>query len=383
MRLILAGGGLANCLIAHRLSCLRPEVDWTILDAGEALGGNHTWSFHATDLTADQNRWMEPFLEARWSSYEVRFPAYRRVLPLGYRSASADRLRAVMAPLAAKVRTGAEIVTVGPRSVTLASGESLAGDAVIDGRGYRPSPHMRVAYQKFLGREIRTRAPHGLAHPVVMDGTVRQRDGYRFVYLLPFGPSRILIEDTYYSDRTELDAAAARDLIGRYAADQGWTVDAVLREETGVLPLSLGGDIEAFWAEAGGVAQSGLRAALFHPTTGYSLPDAVRLADRIASTQDLSAPALFELTRRHSLQRWRGAGFCRLLDRLLFQAAEPDERYKLLERFYRLPPGLIGRFYAGRSTPFDKLRVLSGKPPVPLGRALGCLPERPAAVARP
>lgn len=383
MRLILVGGGLANSLIAHRLASLRPEVDWTILEAADGLGGNHTWSFHATDLTPEQNRWMEPFLEARWPSYEVRFPGHRRVLPLGYRSASADRLRAVMAPLAAKVRTGADVAAVAPRSVTLASGETLAAEAVIDGRGYRPSPHMQVAYQKFLGLEVRTRGPHGLAHPVVMDGTVKQRDGYRFIYLLPFDHDRILIEDTYYSDRMDLDAAAARDLIRRYAAEQGWTIEAVLREERGVLPIGLGGDIEAFWAEAGGVAQSGLRAALFHPTTGYSLPDAARLADRIAATRDLGAPALFELTRRHSLQRWRGAGFCRLLDRLLFRAAEPDKRYKLLERFYRLPPGLIGRFYAGRSTPLDKLRVLSGKPPVPLGRALGCLPERPIAAARP
>ncbi len=382
MRLILVGGGLANSLIAHRLASLRSEVDWTILESGEALGGNHTWSFHETDLTLDQNRWMEPFLEARWPSYEVRFPGYRRVLPLGYRSASADRLRAVMAPLAARVRTGSSVTALNPTSVTLASGESLAG-AVIDGRGYRPSPHMQIAYQKFLGLEIRTRVPHGLVHPVVMDGTVKQRDGYRFVYLLPFDRDRILIEDTYYSDRIDLDAGAARDLIHRYAAEQGWGIDAVLREESGVLPIGLGGDIEAFWAEAGGVAQSGLRAALFHPTTGYSLPDAVRLADRIAASRDLGAPALFELTRRHSLRRWRSAGFCRLLDRLLFHAAEPDERYKLLARFYRLPPDLIGRFYAGRSTPFDKLRVLSGKPPVPLGRALGCLPERPIAVARP
>ena len=125
-----------------------------------------------------------------------------------------------------------------------------------------------------------------------------------------------------------------------------------------------------------------MRAALFHPTTGYSLPDAVRLADKVAAQKDLGSAALYRLTRAHSVRRWADAGFYRLLDRLLFRAAEPETRYRLLERFYRLPPGLIARFYAGRSTIFDKLRVLSGNPPVPIGRALRCLPEASIAAVR-
>ena len=35
---------------------------------------------------------------------------------------------------------------------------------------------------------------------------------------------------------------------------------------------------------------------------------------------------------------------------MLFKAAGPDERYRVLERFYTLPDGLIARFYAGKST---------------------------------
>jgi lycopene beta-cyclase len=62
-----------------------------------------------------------------------------------------------------------------------------------------------------------------------------------------------------------------------------------------------------------------------------------------------------------------------MLDTMLFRAAEPEERYRVLERFYRLDPGLIGRFYAGTSTMKDKARVLVGKPPVPIGRAVRAL----------
>ena len=59
--------------------------------------------------------------------------------------------------------------------------------------------------------------------------------------------------------------------------------------------------------------------------------------------------------------------------RMLFIAAEPSERYRVLQRFYRLDDGLVRRFYAGQSTALDKVRTLVGKPPVPIGRALGVL----------
>ena len=376
MRLILVGGGLANSLIACRLAAQRPEVDWLILEAGTELGGNHTWSFHAQDLSEAQQAWVAPFVSASWPDYAVRFPGLDRRLPLGYRSIASERLRDGLAPiLAGRLRTGTEVAELRPNGVTLRSGEVLAADAVIDGRGYRPSPHLDVAFQKFFGVEIRTVAPHGQASPIIMDATVPQRDGFRFVYTLPFAPDRILIEDTYYSDYLELDVTATRTLALDYAERRGWSVDEMIRDETGVLPIALGGDIEAFWADAGGVARSGLRAALFHPTTGYSLPDAVRLADRIAALPDLSAASLLAETRSHSIACWRGNGFYRLLDRLLFRAAEPDRRYRLIERFYHFSPDLVSRFYAGRSTFLDKARVLTGKPPVPIFRALRCLRE--------
>lgn len=383
MRLILVGGGLANGLIAHRLAAARPDVDWVILEAGATLGGNHTWSFHADDLTPAQQGWMEPFVAARWPGYGVAFPRLERRLPLAYRSASSERLRAVLSAHAPRIRTGTAVRSLRPDGVTLASGEDMRADAVIDGRGYRPSPHLQIAFQKFFGAEVRTAAPHGQADPIIMDATVPQRDGFRFVYTLPFAPDRVLIEDTYYSDDRALDPAALRGETLDYAARRGWRVAEVLREEEGILPIALGGDIEAFWADSGGVARSGLRAALFHATTGYSLPDAVRLADRVAALGDLSAASLHAATRAHSIAAWKAAGFYRLLDRMLFKAAAPDRRYSLLERFYRFDPDLVSRFYAGRSTLYDKARVLTGRPPVPILRALRCLRESSNLVTAP
>jgi lycopene beta-cyclase len=92
----------------------------------------------------------------------------------------------------------------------------------------------------------------------------------------------------------------------------------------------------------------------------------------------MEAPASEELdraVRRSSLEQWRRQAFFRLLNRMLFGAARPEERYRVLERFYRLPQSLIERFYAGRPSVLDRARVLTGRPPVPVSKAVPCLSE--------
>ena len=179
---------------------------------------------------------------------------------------------------------------------------------------------------------------------MVMDATVSQHDGYRFVYLLPFGPNEIFVEDTYYSDTPDLDQPLLQSRIAGYARARGWRVGAESRLESGVLPVVLGGDFDAYWGSTGtDLAKAGMRAGLFHPTTGYSLPDAVRLACLLAATPDLSHDALVALTHRHAAQAWAGRRFYRALATMLFRAAEPEQRYQVLERFYRLSPDLVQR----------------------------------------
>lgn len=372
-RLILVGAGLANGLLAYRLSRLRPALELTLLERDDRCGGSHTWSFHANDLAPSQQDWIAPFVAHDWPSHEVRFPAYARRLDSGYRSVTSARLHAVLADtLGARLRTGVSVRALRPDAVQLDDGRWLEADAVIDARGPGPMPHLALAWQKFVGLEVRTRAPHGLAAPILMDATVAQLDGFRFVYVLPLSADTLLIEDTYYSDEPALDAALLQARIAEYAAARGWAIERVLREESGVLPIALDGDPAGFWRDGGapGVPRAGLRAALFHPTTGYSLPDAVQLADRLAQLPRLNAAALHRAIREQSLAAWRARGFYRLLNRMLFRAATPTERRAVMQRFYRLREPLIRRFYAGRSTPLDKLRVLVGRPPVPMGRAI-------------
>jgi lycopene beta-cyclase len=370
--LILAGGGLANGLIAWRLRRRRPELRILLLESGERIGGNHTWSFHDSDLTAEEWAWVAPLVTRRWPRYEVGFPQLKRSLEGGYASiASHDFARIVTADLGPCLRTGASVASVTPTTVTLASGEVLQAGAVIDGRGPRGSKHLSLGYQTFLGQELRLAAPHGLQAPVIMDAGVEQQGGYRFVYLLPFAPDRLLVEDTHYVDSAAWEPRRLRANIAAYAAARGWQVAEILREEHGSLPIVLAGDFDAYWDELAGQPCAGLRAGLFHPTTGYSLPHAVRLAERIAAlgADTLDAPRLFAAIREEARQAWTDQRFFRLLNRMLFLAGRPEARWRVMQRFYRLPAPLIARFYAGRLRFRDKARLLSGKPPVPVGEA--------------
>jgi lycopene beta-cyclase len=378
--LIIAGGGLASGLIAWRLKVLRPEVRVLILERGGKLGGEHTWSFFDTDVSPSIRAWLEPLVTYRWPGYSVAFPTHERRLSTGYNSVTSDRFHDVIAPeIEGSLRLGCEALEIHGDHVVACTGATLRAPAVIDARGPEPSPSLVLAWQKFLGVEVETADPHGIVEPVMMDARVPQEDGYRFIYLLPFSPTRLLIEDTRYADGPLLDRAALRTAVERYAQGRGWTIARVIRAEHGVLPIALAGDIETFWRAVEGedvAARAGLRSALFHPTTGYSLPDAARLADAVAALPQITTATVSALVRRTSVEAWHARGFYRLVNRMLFRAAEPDQRYRVLQRFYRLSQPLIERFYAAEISRADKWRILSGIPPVPVPNALGCLSEQ-------
>jgi lycopene beta-cyclase len=369
------GGGLANGLIAYRLQALRPEVHVTVIERGDRLGGHHVWCFHDGDLTATQHEWMAPLVMQSWQSHEVNFPARRRRIDTGYHAVTSDHFHEVIARvLGDRARLDTEVDAVMPGGVRLRDGQMLEADAVVDGRGHAEGDALALGHQKFLGQWLELENQHDLDGPILMDATVDQLDGFRFMYTLPFGDHLVHVEDTRYSDTDALDRDALRAGIRAYAEQRGWRVRRVHREEEGALPIVLGGDIDAFWSgRTPGVACSGMRGALFHPTTGYSLPEAVRLAEAIADSPQLDAVSLHELTQRRSRRLWRSTGYFRLLNRMLFRAAEPARRYVVMQQFYGRSADLIGRFYAGRLTTMDRLQILSGRPPVPLGRAMKCL----------
>lgn len=370
----IVGGGLAGGLLAMALRRHAPHRSFALFEAGEVFGGNHRWSWFEHDLDQKGSALLEPFAKTEWAGgNEVRFPAHSRRLDGNYRSLDSRDFDAGLRRALPQeaIRTGAKVAGLDGAGITLDTGERITARVIVDCRDAVPSEHLTGGWQVFLGQHLRTGAPHGIERPVIMDATVEQPGAYRFVYLLPLGPDEIFIEDTYYADKPDLDADTLRQRIADYASAKDWEAE-VLHEETGVLPVITGGDFKAYRASLSrkGVTLAGARGGFVHPLTSYTVPIAVRNAVAVAGAANGELEALPEIVECRARRHWRGTAYYRLLGKMLFEAAEPSERYRVFERFYRLPEALISRFYAARSTPLDKLRILTGKPPVSVSRAL-------------
>jgi lycopene beta-cyclase len=379
---ILVGGGLANGLVAYQLARQRPDISFLLLEQGDQLGGNHTWSFHSRDVSEEAMEGLRPLLSCSWAEHEVRFPEGSRRLRSGYHSVRSERFHAVLAPLLGeRVRFATAVSEVKAYGVRLASGEWLGARQVLDGRGFASEPS-GCGYQVFFGQDLRLRRPHGLRGPILMDATCEQRGGFRFFYVLPWSDSTLLVEDTLYTQSPGIDPAERRVEIQRYAERQGWQIAGLLREEVGCLPIPMSGPGPAEQgasASPGSPAPIGVRGGLFHATTGYSFPDAVRLADWVTRFAHADFPQLPARLRAYSRKHWARQSYYRFLNRMLFTGLPPEKRFQILQRFYRLPTGLVERFYAGQLNWGDRWLILAGRPPIPLGAALRCLffPDSP------
>lgn len=371
--IVLVGGGLANGLVAYRMAQVRPDIEFLLLEQNRTWGGDHTWSFHETDLTPLEWSWVAPLVSKSWDATTVQFPAFKRTLSQRYHSIrSGDFHDKLLSVVKYQDGLGQKIVDVTPTQVVLENGFAIQASCVIDGRGWRTTPRISEGFQKFYGCDVLLDAPHKLEHPILMDATVPQEDGYRFIYMLPWDENRMLVEDTYYSDVPFLNIEKLKEGLFAHIKNKGWNVVQVEREEHGVLSIPLGG-AAIDWDE--GVPYSGSRGGFFHATTGYSLPWAVHFAEGLAHLGTFEATRVFAEARDWAQKHWSGQSFFRMLNRMLFRACEPQNRYKILENFYRQPDRIIEHFYKGQLSAGEKIRMFLNKPPVPVRNALGCLWE--------
>jgi lycopene beta-cyclase len=406
---VILGGGLSGCLTALAYGRHRPEDRVVLVEAAPVVAGNHTWCCFATDLDgadALTRRLLDELIAHRWPRHRVRFPGFDRALEVPYLCVTADRLREAVArdfvaPPRRTLLTGARVLGLEPGAdrvaVHLADGRRLDAGRVLDARGgdgrgdggggaggrlgRAPAPHPpsgpgarpRAGYQKFLGREVTLRGwteLHGDT-PLVMDATVPQTDGFRFMYVLPLGPDdRVLLEDTSFSDRPDLDLDLRREAIDAYAAAMGVVIERVHREEAGVLPMPwilpeiLPAIAPAPTSPRPRVEAIGYAGGLFHAGTGYSLAIAATAAVTLATSATTAGQPVdrqpLDTIRRRLREQNR---YFALLNRLMFVGLPPAERWRILERFYRLPPETILRFYGARTTRTDRARILLGRPP--------------------
>lgn len=365
--MLLVGGGLQNGLIALAALRARPDLRLCLIEREPSLGGDrtwHTWCFHAGDIPGELTEIVDAITAYRWSGYRVRFPNLERDLDEAYAGTNSDALSAAVleaferAP-AAQLRCGVAARSVGAERVELSDGTELTADLVVDARG--PGSYVdgadTAAFQKFVGADLALARPHGLDRPLLMDATVEQRGGFRFYYILPLAPDRVLVEDTTFGRDPLLETEAMIQGCVDYAATSGLEVDSIARTETGVLAMP--------WASRAEPPSAPLRAGYqggwFHPATGYSFPVAARLAAFVAGRPpaEVIGPQLRSLWDA----QMRQVKFCHRLNRMLFHWFAEGDEWNVFERFYKLPAPLIRRFYALETTAADRARILIGRPP--------------------
>lgn len=372
----IVGGGLQGCLVAHALAWHRPEASVLLVERSRELCGNHTWSFHETDVAEQARGWFDPLVAHRWPGYRVKFPALSRRVNIAYATITSDRLREATMSLAVEgaeaARTGRLAVRVGesceilsPTAVRLGGTADVSCRVVLDCRGRAGQAGNAAAgggagYQTFIGHEYETAERWPASEPTVMNVLADQADGFEFLYELPLGPDRVLLEYTRFHEEPTCDETRAAEMISTRLAEAGAGSAQLLRTENGCLPMP--------YARAAGPAgpslAGGYAGGWYHAATGYSMPLAVRFAELVArASPDHVAAEVAAAAANDRLRR----EFSRFLNRLLFCLVRAEDRWKIFRRFYRvLPEERIARFYAHRFTFTDAARIVIGRPPMGL-----------------
>lgn len=356
--IIILGGGLWGGLLAYYLQHYHPHVNFKLHEKNDRLGGDHTWSFHQTDLDQKDFNFLRPLISYSWDKQTVLFPKRKRTLSIAYHTILSEDFHQKLTQLIPENKL------VFKSNVEI---ENFPKDSlIIDCRN-----QFSVAekgHQHFVGLDVSLEEPHNISYPIIMDATVDQTDGYRFIYYLPFTSNRILIEDTRYTLSSHLDVENYRQEVLNEMKKKNFKVEKVNRIEVGSLPIPLTPPLTKNKKYPNTYNLSGN----FHDVTGYSLPLAVKAARELTSklgNGDLSHTNKSTLILFGDWSKTRRF-FYRMLNHLLFFSAPPDQRYRILEHFYRLPEKTIGRFYRVETHLFDFFLILSGRPPVKVLSAL-------------
>ena len=237
---------------------------------------------------------------------------------------------------------------------------------VFEGRGLPPgSPVFEEAQreavwvpQKFLGLRLRSRRP--VFDPnrcTLMDFSVSQDRGLRFVYVLPFTEREALVENVYLSE-AEISADEHRSELRLYLdAVYGLSPDdyAVDDEERGYIPMT----DYAFPRRLGEKTYSiGMLGGETRPSTGYTFLRIQRYCRALAESVAAGggAPGRPEAVRY------------RLLDKIFLRFMKEHSGKcpaVYLRMFAGLPPDTLVRFLTEKSTQVDDLRLVLSMPKMP------------------
>ncbi|MBO0868715.1 MAG: hypothetical protein J2P15_09145 [Micromonosporaceae bacterium] len=366
---VIAGGGLSGLSLAGHLAA----GGWAdrrvlVIDQAEPGPSASCWAFWSA-----RPGLLDSAVSRSFRQVAVHAGGTSLVLPLRpyrYRVVRRPDLRRAVAGLLAgcpgfavrrgrvqRVGDGTEVAEV------VVDGERIHTRWVFDSVSPARCDEPADARLAFTGWEVRCDRPTFDPHtPVLFDFRTPQPDGARFVYLLPDGEYRALVELTEFVPRHARPPAPAQRCaaLARYLRDVvGTATYTIARTESAVLPL------RAHPPSRTGchILRTGARAGLVKASTGYAYQRIQRDSAAIAgSLARYGHPFDIPGSRRRY----------RLLDAVLL--AVLDRRPAQLERaFARLfttnPAARVLRFLDEDSNLRDELALIRGLPPAPYLRA--------------
>jgi lycopene beta-cyclase len=386
---VILGAGLAGLSLARALLAEGLRAPLLVIDRRRAFGRDRTWCWWdvaPTPWTALASR--------RWPRWRVCLPGAQEAVhedpahPYVHLAAPdfyAAALAALDAAPQAELRLGERVLEVDPdpeRPRVRTDRETIEAARVYDAlaggspllRG-RPAGEVELE-QRFLGLEVELDRPGfdpGTVTLMDFRGARQDRGGLRFAYVLPFSPTRALVEDTSIGGprrAPEERRAAVEAWLAAHTPARSWTVQ---HEERGRIPMTSA----PFPAHHGPrVHAVGVAAGAVRPSSGYAF----------ARTQAHCGALAAAVVRRGPLPAGPGHPRRAALDAIFLRALQADPP-AFAERFHRLvagtPAAAFARFMTDASSPADELRMIRALPPRPfLAAALGVSSTRPSARGR-
>jgi lycopene beta-cyclase len=324
---LIAGAGPAGwALAAH---CARLGLDTAIVAPHPLRPWRPTYG-----LWGDELAMLPPDVTAAEPTVVRAYTTKPHVIPRRY--AILDNARLLAALTRNVTVIPGRVAVAGPESVDLLDGRVIRARTVVNAMG----AHEGTAEQTAFGIIV----PERTAEPVVPVGEAvfmdwRSRHN-TFLYAMPLGNGRVLLEETSLARRPALGPGVLRQALAERLAPHGIAIDGYETERVRFpldMPRPRRKQVLPFGAAAGFV----------HPAAGYSVGEAFRLAPRIAAAiADGENPwrALWPMRARtvHSLRKW---GLAALL------SLSAEESRQFFELFFDLPPDAQRGYLSGRDDP--------------------------------
>ena len=283
---IIAGGGLAGLSLAYYLSQSSLEnAKILIIDQSEKKENDKTWCFWEAQPTA-----FDEIVRQRWNG--VWFHGSRnfsQFLPIDeyqYKLIrSADFYQFIYKAISRKDNINFLIDSVlsvekdidNRPQVKTTQGIFKASQIVFDSTSRSSYDDTRYSQmlQHFKGWVIETDAPaFDETKPTMFDFSVEQNDECRFVYVLPYSPTKALVEYTIFSDNL-LEDSVYDDELKSYISQRlkitNYRIDEI---EKGIIPMS---DEPSIQIPDDGIVRIGTAGGYVKASTGYSFTRTQRI----------------------------------------------------------------------------------------------------------